>query len=209
MTQSSFFRAALVACGITGLTVPLACNAREAPVARLIDAAIAGNPTQVDQAMLQLRSQPKPPRGDHRLARELNERGLALWQRQRYAEAAALFSQAQAADPSDAEIADNLGYALVKAGQVTSAERAILDALTLAPERASAWGTLGLIYAKQGKHRDAVACVLTAYRFSRDKKRTLDVYSRLAEIDDDSRVRALMSDVVARLSITRAAAEGS
>lgn len=166
----------------------------------LVAAAIAGDDARLRQIAEQLKSQPRPPRGERRLARDLNERGLALWQRQRFGEAAVFFRQAREADASDAEISENLGYALLKSGQVAQAEPAILDALTLAPGRASAWGTLGLIYAKQDKHREGVAAVLTAYRFTRDPKRTLDVYSRLAATDDDPKVRAVLADVVSRLS---------
>jgi Flp pilus assembly protein TadD len=107
------------------------------------------------------------------------------------------------ADPGDAEIAENLGYALLKAGRTADGKPAILRALTLGPERASAWGTLGLIFAKEGRHADAVACVVTAYRYARNRKRTLDVYMRLAATDEDPRVRSLFSDVVPRISATR------
>ena len=174
--------------------------AETTPTLRMIDAAIAGDATQLERAMHQVKAQPRPARGDRRIARDLNESGLALWQRQRFAEAAALFGKAHAVDASDAEIVENLGYALLKAGDVAAAEPALLEALTLAPERASAWGSLGLVYAKQGKHREALACVLTAYRLAPDKKRTLEVYSRLARSDADPKVRALLTDVVTRVS---------
>ena len=169
-------------------------------VRTLVAAAIAGDEAREQRISAELKEHPKPPRGDRRVARDLNERGLALWQRQRFDEAAVLFRQAQGADASDAEIAENLGYSLLKSGQVAPAETALLAALALAPERASAWGSLGLVYAKQGKHREGVAAVLTAYRYTRDPKRTLDVYSRLATTDDDPKVRAVLADVVSRLS---------
>ena len=169
-------------------------------VRTLVAAAIEGDEARVQRVAAELREQPKPPRGDRRLARDLNDRGLALRQRQRFDEAAVLFRQAQEADASDAEIAENLGYCLLRSGQVAPAETALLAALALAPERASAWGSLGLVYAKQGKHREGVAAVLTAYRYTRDQKRTLDVYSRLATTDDDPKVRAVLADVVSRLS---------
>ena len=169
-----------------------------ASAARLVAAAIAGDQARLRDLVTQLRSQPKA-RGDRVRARQLNEHGLALTQRQRYAEAAAYFREAHRADGSDAEIAENLGYSLLRAGDVTAAEPAILSALEMAPERASAWGSLGLIYAKQGKHREGVACMLTAYGFAANQKRTLDVYSRLAANDDDAKVRAMLTEAVGRL----------
>jgi Flp pilus assembly protein TadD len=183
------------------LAAPVCARAAQpTPTVNMIDAAVAGDAAELDRTLLQLKSQAKPPRGDRRVARDLNDQGLAFWQRQRFAEAAALFRQARAADASDAEIAENLGYALLRSGDVAGAEPVLLEALTLAPDRATAWGSLGLVYAKQGKHREGLACVLTAYRFARDKKRTLDVYSRLARSDEDPKVRAVLTEVVERVS---------
>jgi tetratricopeptide (TPR) repeat protein len=169
-------------------------------VEHLVAAAIAGDHARLREIASELKSRPRPPRGDRRLARDLNERGLALWRRHRFSEAAVYFGQAHQADASDAEIAENLGYALLKSGRLKEAEVALLAALTLAPERASAWGSLGLLRAKAGSHREGVACVLTAYRFVRDRQRTLEVYTHLAATDDDPKVRALLADVVKRLS---------
>jgi Flp pilus assembly protein TadD len=171
-----------------------------AGVENLVSAAIAGDQARLQQAAADLRLAPRPARGDRRFARSMNERGLALWRRQRFPEAAVYFRQAYEADQSDAEIAENLGYALLKSGKVIEAESAILEALALAPERASAWGSLGLLRAKAGKHREGVACVLTAYRFAPDQQRTLEVYSRLAATDEDPKVRAMLADVISRLS---------
>lgn len=178
-------------------------GAERANASTLVSAAIAGDQLRLRNVIADLKSQPKPVRVDRPRARQLNERGLALWQRQRYAEAAVIFKAAHHADASDAEIVENLGYALLKAGDVAAAEPAILAALQMAPERASAWGSLGLIYAKQGKHREGVACVLTAYRFTSQPNRALDVYSRLALADEDSKVRAMMSDALSRLGKPR------
>jgi Flp pilus assembly protein TadD len=171
-------------------------------VQSLVAAAVAGDRVRVGDVASQIKAQPRPPRGDRRKARDLNERGLALWQRQRFEEAATFFRQAREADAGDAEIAENLGYALLKAGHVAEAEPPLLDALSMAPDRASAWGSLGMVYAKQGRHRAGVACVLTAYGYARDPKRTLGVYSRLAASDDDPKIRAMLAEVVSKLPRT-------
>ena len=174
----------------------------------LVAAAIAGDEARLQKIATELKARPRPPRGDRPLARELNERGLALWRRQRFAEAVPHFKQAHQADASDAEIAENLGYALLRSDRVAEAERALLAALALAPERASAWGSLGLVRAKMGKHQEGVMCVLTAYRHARDPRRTLEVYSHLAESDGDPKVRAMLADVVHRLSSAQGAKRG-
>ena len=181
------------------LTVAGPVDAAETGVQKLVAAAIAGDRARVSELSAQLRSQSRPPRGNRHKARDLNERGLALWQRQRFEEAASAFRDARAADAGDVEIVENLGYALLKAGHVTEAEAALLDALALAPDRASAWGSLGMVYAKEGKHRAGVACVLTAYGYARDRKRTAAVYSRMAATDDDPKVRAMLAEVVSKL----------
>lgn len=184
----------------TASATPRQKSADSATVESLVDAATAGDQARLVRVAAELKTRPKPPRGDRRLARSLNDRGLALWQRQRFAEAAVLFRQAHDADPSDVEIRENLGYALLKSGKVVEAKSAVLSALELAPERASAWGSLGLIQAKQGLHSEAVAYVITAYGYARDRKRALDVYRRLAATDPDPKVRAVLGDVVARLT---------
>jgi cytochrome c-type biogenesis protein CcmH/NrfG len=58
------------------------------------------------------------------------------------------------------------------------------------------------IDAKRGKHREAVALLLTAYRFAPDRKKTLEVYVRQAETEDDPQVRAMLAESVTRLSKT-------
>ena len=184
-------------------TSPRATVQQQGPsVQAMIAAAIAGDHPRVQQIAAQLRAQDRRPRGNRQKARDLNERGLALWQRQRYEEAADYFLQARDADPGDAEIAENLGYALLKSGRTVEAEQPLLDALALAPERASAWGSLGMIYAKRGRHREGVALVLTAYSYARDQKRTAAVYSKLATSDEDPRVRAVLAEVVSKLPRT-------
>src|SRR4051794_11071860 len=58
-------------------------------VQAMVDAAIANDRHRVNDIAAQLKSQARPLRGNRHKARDINERGLALWQRQRYDEAAA------------------------------------------------------------------------------------------------------------------------
>jgi tetratricopeptide (TPR) repeat protein len=193
--------AVLVVVLVALFALPRCGNAGESPASAqaLVAATIAGDRARAADIAARLQREPRPPHGDRRKARELNDAGLALWQRQRYDEAAVLFGKARAADASDPEIAENLGYALLKAGRVDEAERRLLEAIALAPERASAWGSLGMVYAKQGRHRAGVACVLKAYGYAQDRKRVRSVYRRLAASDEDPRVRAMLAEVVSRL----------
>jgi Flp pilus assembly protein TadD len=110
-----------------------------------------------------------------------------------------LFEAAHRADPGDAEVRENLGYALLKAGRLGEAETALLSALEIGPRRASAWGSLGHIYAKRGQHAEAVRLVLTAYRFAPDRSKVAETYRRLAQGDADPKVRAMFEEVVRQL----------
>jgi Flp pilus assembly protein TadD len=165
----------------------------------LVAAVIAGDHAQFQQMLRQIKTRPIV-RGERRVARQLNDEGLALFREKKYKEAASAFTRANRVDTGDAEIKENLGHSLLKAGDLAEAERALLSTLEIGPERASAWGSLGHIYAKRGKHREAVALLLTAYRYAPDKKQTLNAYSEQAAADDDPKVRAMLAESVNRLS---------
>jgi Flp pilus assembly protein TadD len=90
-----------------------------------------------------LESQAKRRHGDRSAARQLNDRGLGLFQDSQYVEAARLFREAHKADPADIEVHNNLGYALLMAGDLGEAEKVLTDVLTVAPGRGAAWGNLG------------------------------------------------------------------
>jgi cytochrome c-type biogenesis protein CcmH/NrfG len=97
-------------------------------------------------------------------------------------------------------VRENLGFALLKAGQLREAEAALVSTLEIAPQRASAWGSLGHVYAKTGRHPQAVALVLTAYRFAPSRPKALDTYTRQAATEDDPKVRAVLADAVTRVA---------
>jgi hypothetical protein len=168
----------------------------------LVSAALDRNDEALERISKELRARP-PERGNRTLARSLNERGLALSRAQNHANAAAVFRQAHAADPGDAEIRENLGFALLKAGQLGEAESATVSALEIGPARATAWGSLGYIYAKQGRREDAIALLRAAHRVAPDPSRVLQTYARQAETENDPRVRAVLAEAVTRISTGR------
>jgi len=145
------------------------------------------------------------PRGDRRLAREHNQKALDHLKEGRNADAVVELRLAAKADPADQEVADNLGYALLRAGELETARRQLLLALTLAPGRSSAWASLGQVYARQSRPERAVACFGNAFRFSRDVPQTLRFLRQLAEESEhepvrDAAGRALQLDFVAGAS---------
>jgi Flp pilus assembly protein TadD len=167
-------------------------------VKSMVDAAIAGDDAQVQSFAKKLAAQ-RATRGDRSRARELNGKALAQMRGGRYADAVPLFEAAHGADPGDPEIRENLGYALLKAERIEEAERALLSALEIGPQRASAWGSLGFVYAKRGQQAEAVRLMLTAYRFAPDRKKAADIYRRQAQSDADPKVRAALEGVLKQL----------
>jgi Flp pilus assembly protein TadD len=175
----------------------------EAPaIAAMIDAAIAGDDTRLQSAIRQLAAR-APARGDRARARELNAKALAYTRGARYTDAVPLFEAAHGADPGDAEVRENLGYALLKAGRIDEAEAALLSTLEVAPRRASAWGSLAFVYAKQDRKHAAVKLIQTAYRFAADRRKAAEAYRRQAKSDPDPKVRAMLTEAVARLDQVR------
>jgi Flp pilus assembly protein TadD len=165
----------------------------------MIDAAIAGDNARLQTAAKEIAAQ-APPRGDRARARELNAKALTHMRGARYADAAPLFEAAHRADPGDAEVRENLGYALLKAGRLDEAEAALLSALEVAPRRASAWGSLAFLYAKRDRKEAAVKLLQTAYRFAGDRRKAAEAYRRQAKSDPDPKVREMLTEAIARLN---------
>ena len=170
-----------------------------APAVRdLVNAAARGEAAEVNRLTATI-ARSEVPRGDRAAARALNAQGVAASQARRYRDAAALFQKAREADPGDPEIRENLGYALMKSGATASAETALLSALETGPRRATAWGSLGFVYAQQGRQEEAIAMLRTAHRIAPDPKHVLDTYTRQAHTEDDPRVRAMLAEAVRRI----------
>ncbi|MBI3300647.1 MAG: tetratricopeptide repeat protein [Deltaproteobacteria bacterium] len=138
----------------------------------------------------ELRDRRPAPLRNRKEAKRRNEMGLKLLRENNIVEAFKAFWAGYQADPTDVEIANNLGYAAVLNNDLKTAEQFLIATLLLAPDRGNAWANLGQTYAKQGKTGDAVACFAHAYRFSRDQRKTYQFLRKLAEQDDDARVRS-------------------
>jgi Flp pilus assembly protein TadD len=180
-----------------GNTTP---NTTTAGPKQLIDAVINGNTAAIDSIFNEINMLPKPEHGDRKKARILNNQALAALQRTDFASAVSLLMQANQADPSDAEVKENLSYASMRAGRLTEAEAFALSGLSMAPNRASAWGTIGKIFAKEGHDNQAVASLLLAYKFSRNQAKTVEYLTKVADTDDDARVRATTTDALKRIA---------
>jgi tetratricopeptide (TPR) repeat protein len=83
-------------------------------------------------------------------------RGRLAFEAQRYAEAAAEFRKAIAANPDSVTARVNLGAALNQIGDLKGAAEQFEEALRIEPKRANAHYNLGVLLASQNKHEEAI-----------------------------------------------------
>jgi Flp pilus assembly protein TadD len=121
-----------------------------------------------------LQQQQKPDVGDKKLARKLNSEALDALRAKDYSQGVSLLRKAHEANPADIEVSDNLGYALLLAGNLAKAEAQEMITLQYAPERASAWANLAEASARQGKSKQAIAAYLAGYRLSKKPEAFLE-----------------------------------
>lgn len=108
-------------------------------------------------------------RGDRKVARELNKNALNLMAKNEFAMAAIELAKAIAADPSDIEILNNLGYAELKLKKFDTAVAHLLDTLLIDPTRAAGWLNVSEAFAERDKAPAAQASLKLAFHFSRDQ----------------------------------------
>jgi hypothetical protein len=154
-------------------------------------------PARIQALADQVERLPRPSRARSHAARALNETGLAAFHRNEVSDAIRLFEEAFRLDPQDVEVVNNTGHAYLSRGDLPQAEEYLLLALLLAPQRAIAWDDLGRVYALRNAQRPAVACLLHAYRFSRDPAATRRFLARVAEEDPHEAIRAAAREALA------------
>lgn len=160
----------------------------------------------LDSAMARLEAMPRPARGDRKLARKLNDDGIALL-RQTDFETLALdkLRQAHAADPLDLETVNNLAYAEQRAGHHREAVQYLLKTLRLAPRRTDAWANLAeslphIALNPQAERPVVVQTYTTAYWFSHDKAKTLEfLRTKAAATDVHEVVRAAADEALQKI----------
>lgn len=113
-------------------------------------------------------------------ARALNQRAIALINAGRPDGAIPLLERAVAAQPRDAEMLGNLGYAYLLTGRHERASARLQAALDLAPSRSATWLNLGQTYAELGRRDTAVDAVLRGYRYSTRKASVRSALQRAA-----------------------------
>ena len=186
---------------ITGSPVPsLAGLLAQMPISEarghlwaMLDAVRNGNDTSVTAARRQLDLLILPTHGDRKKARFENDEALKSLKNDDAQGAINRLLVAANADPADQEILNNLGFALYKADRLADAKLAMIAALALAPERASAWSNLALILANEGKTEDALSAFRLTYRYSQNTQKTRIFLEKLAQEDTSLAVRETAS----------------
>jgi hypothetical protein len=168
---------------------PTIASTSEAVMA-MVAASRVGNNADILSAKIKLDSFPRPDRGDRKIAREKNTQGLALLKANTFGAAIERFSEGAKFDPSDVELVNNLGYAMVMAGRLPEARKTLVDAIALDSSRAAAWANLAQAFAKGGEEESAVATFLITFTFSKSQLKTVEFLKGLADGDPDPKVKA-------------------
>ena len=137
--------------------------------------------SEILKTKLQIESLSKPAKGNQKAARAINAKGLVFSKKGEFNKAVKMFENAYKLDKSDSEIANNLGFSYLKLGNIDSAKQTITIALTLSPERATAWENLGEVFGVKGDISKAVACFSNAYRFSKDRSKMHQYMKKINE----------------------------
>lgn len=160
-----------------------------APIDQMIAASVRNDTAEIFSLRAKIESLPRPPRGNRQVARTLNSEAIALLLHKQFDQAVALLHRAAVADPADVEVAENLGYAQLKAGNLTDARYSFYGALAMDPGRHSAWGNLGVVLAQTESEERAVAAFANSYLFAPDKQARINHFRKLATEETNLKVK--------------------
>ncbi len=135
----------------------------------------------VRAAATRIDGMPKPNLGNRTVGRKLNAEGLEALKRGDNNAAIQAFTQAIKENPKDVEVAGNLGFAYVQAGQPDDAVEVLADALVLDPRRTSTWTPLGEALALSGYPEEAIACLWIGYQWSNNRDKSVAFFTSQAE----------------------------
>ena len=130
------------------------------------------NEAEIDSTRAGIEALARPPRGDGETARRLHQDGLASLNRGDLRDAISKLNLAYATDPSDVEIAANLGYAYLRVRDLHQADTYLIYSIALAPARSSSWVRLGQLFAAKEDLELTEAALSHAVRFSDNRPKT-------------------------------------
>jgi len=109
-------------------------------------------------------------------------RGLARFREKKYAEALAAFNESYALQPSNAQVANNIGFVYYSTDQPAEALQWYEKTLALDPLRAIAWANIGEAYEKLNRADDALKAYLRFLEIAPNHPSVVYVRGRVGKI---------------------------
>lgn len=167
-------------------------------VKNMLEGSLKDNEKMIADNKSLLEGLPEPLKGDRKSARRVNNEGLIFIQKKQYENAVPLLEKASNLDLSDIEVMNNYGYALMKSNQLERAESVLSKALEIKPDRVSAWANYADTMALSGKEDFAVAAYLNAFRFSKDREKTVQFFNKQLQVETNSTVRSAIEKALVK-----------
>ncbi|MGZ5050468.1 MAG: double zinc ribbon domain-containing protein [Methylobacter sp.] len=165
---------------------------------KILEGAINDDGLAIDNNKHLIEQLPKPLKGNRKEARALNEQALELIRANQLETAATVLQKANQLDPSDSEIIDNYGYALLKSMRLNDAKFALENALLLNPGRATIWASYGEVLAMLNSRDLAVGAYLNTIRFSKDREKTFAFFNKKIEDNENPAVTSVLLKVLTK-----------
>ena len=162
-------------------------------LSKIIASEIIGAEDLIDQEITAIQEMTRPGKGERKAARAANASGLAAMQTNSFDDAVRYFASGVKSDPTDREIIDNLANALLQSRRIKAAKDAATASLFLSPKRTSAWVVLAAIEAENGNEEIAAASFQLAYRFSRNREKTVEYLETVRRENGSTRVKEAAS----------------
>lgn len=183
---------------IQKITIP---ESIEQHVQKMLEGAMNNDENIIQTNKQYLENQPKPPKGDRKIARKINEEALKYSQAEQYDQALPLLAKAAQIDTSDVEILNNYGFVLMKSRHLDGALLVLTKTLAIKPDRASAWANLADVLALQGHVDLATAGYLNVFRFSKNKENTYKFFQNSQLQEDSPYVREAIANAIQKISL--------
>ena len=168
----------------------------------LLNFATSRNWQGFQTAMSNIMENPKPATGNRKIARSLNDQAITL-NVSEIPKSLSLLRQAHDADPSDAEIADNLGMVLRLSRNYDESEAQLMKVIGIWPNRQTAWANLAQTLSLKNKRREAIGAFIASYKVSKNPEKVLEVYKRFVDDPLDREDTQMKKDLNAVLDIIK------
>lgn len=188
---------------INSTKTPITCSTIDTCFQAMLTAMSAGNVNELRIVAEKVDKFAKPARGNRNLARKLNDEGLKAFRENDFTQASTIFAQAQQEDPSDAEVAANLGFARVRINDINGATKALMAALILDPRRTSTWVPIAELLAKSNQKSDAaVSALMIAYEWSTARQKAIDFYTTQANTQANPNLQRAYQEAIRKIALS-------